>query len=249
MRGITSSRKTERSFRWRCGSPSSATTTSTQAQRYRGIWKTFIKTVSREVCLKDDSKLRKDDIFICLRQWQYRTRRQKSRSLLKTASNCLLWRVHVELIRPVKPERSAREVPASAVFALAVRNNLPSRTDRPVPISTNLNLRLALLTSKFPLPPLEVQKEIVAEIEGYQKVIDGARAVLDHYRPHIPIHPDWPTIQLSEICSFKNGLNFDQRRLIWLFRCQNYWHQQLPRQPLTRRWQVWTNGPAYFLAT
>ena len=63
---------------------------------------------------------------------------------------------------------------------------------------------------KVPLPPLEVQKEIVAEIEGYQKVIDGARAVLDNYRPHIPIHPDWPMIQLSEICSFKNGLNFDK---------------------------------------
>lgn len=63
---------------------------------------------------------------------------------------------------------------------------------------------------KVPLPPLEVQKEIVAEIEGYQKVIDGARAVVDNYRPHIPIHPDWPIIQLSEICSFKNGLNFDK---------------------------------------
>ena len=36
---------------------------------------------------------------------------------------------------------------------------------------------------QIPLPPLEVQKEIVAEIEGYQKVINGARAVLDHYRP------------------------------------------------------------------
>jgi len=45
---------------------------------------------------------------------------------------------------------------------------------------------------KIPLPPLEVQKEIVAEIEGYQRVIDGARAVLDNYRPHIAIHPDWP---------------------------------------------------------
>ena len=45
---------------------------------------------------------------------------------------------------------------------------------------------------QIPLPPLEVQKEIVAEIEGYQKVINGARAVLDHYRPHISIHPDWP---------------------------------------------------------
>ena len=47
---------------------------------------------------------------------------------------------------------------------------------------------------QIPLPPLDVQKEIVAEIEGYQKVIDGARAVLDNYRPHIPIHPDWPMV-------------------------------------------------------
>ena len=53
---------------------------------------------------------------------------------------------------------------------------------------------------KFPLPPLEVQKEIVAEIEGYQKVIDGARAVLNNYRPHIPIHPDWPMVELGEVC-------------------------------------------------
>ncbi len=53
---------------------------------------------------------------------------------------------------------------------------------------------------EIPLPPLEVQKEIVAEIEGYQKVINGARAVLDHYRPHIPIHPDWPMVALADVC-------------------------------------------------
>ncbi|MBU2848124.1 N-6 DNA methylase [Acidithiobacillus ferriphilus] len=53
---------------------------------------------------------------------------------------------------------------------------------------------------QIPLPPLEVQKEIVAEIEGYQEVINGARAVLDHYRPHIPIHPDWPMVTLGEAC-------------------------------------------------
>jgi type I restriction enzyme M protein len=51
---------------------------------------------------------------------------------------------------------------------------------------------------QIPLPPLEVQKEIVAEIEGYQTIIDGARAVLDNYRPHIPIHPDWPMVELGE---------------------------------------------------
>lgn len=55
------------------------------------------------------------------------------------------------------------------------------------------SLRLGEIANiEISLPPLEVQKEIVAEIEGYQNVIDGARAVLDNYRPHIPIHPDWP---------------------------------------------------------
>lgn len=52
---------------------------------------------------------------------------------------------------------------------------------------------------QIPLPPLSVQKEIVAEIEGYQKVLDGARAVLDHYRPHIPIRPEWPSEIFEEI--------------------------------------------------
>ncbi len=52
---------------------------------------------------------------------------------------------------------------------------------------------------QIPLPPLDVQKEIVAEIEGYQKVINGARAVLDNYRPHIPIHPDWPMAAVAEV--------------------------------------------------
>ena len=53
---------------------------------------------------------------------------------------------------------------------------------------------------EIPLPPLEVQKEIVAEIEGYQKVIDGARAVIDNYRPHIPLDPEWPIVKLADVC-------------------------------------------------
>jgi type I restriction enzyme M protein len=52
---------------------------------------------------------------------------------------------------------------------------------------------------QIPLPPLEVQQEIVAEIEGYQKIINGARVVLDHYRPHIPIHADWPMVAISDV--------------------------------------------------
>ena len=53
---------------------------------------------------------------------------------------------------------------------------------------------------QIPLPPLDVQKELVAEIEGYQKVIDGARAVVDNYRPHIAVDPEWPMVALGEVC-------------------------------------------------
>ena len=53
---------------------------------------------------------------------------------------------------------------------------------------------------QIPLPPLEVQKEIVAEIEGYQKVIDGARAVVENYRPHVPVDPDWPMAKVEDVC-------------------------------------------------
>ncbi len=60
----------------------------------------------------------------------------------------------------------------------------------------------------FPLPPLAVQREIVAEIEGYQQVIHGARAVLDHYRPHIPIHPDWPMVPIKEVAAVESGYGF-----------------------------------------
>ena len=53
---------------------------------------------------------------------------------------------------------------------------------------------------QIPLPPLEVQREIVAEIVGYQRVIDGARAVVDNYRPRVAVDLAWPMVALGEVC-------------------------------------------------
>ena len=58
---------------------------------------------------------------------------------------------------------------------------------------------------EIPLPPLEVQREIVAEIEGYQRVIDGARAVVDNWQPRIAVDPEWPTVPLYEACDIQRG--------------------------------------------
>ncbi len=57
----------------------------------------------------------------------------------------------------------------------------------------------------IPLPPLEVQQEIVAELDSYQKVIDGARQVAENWKPRIKINPDWPMVRLGEVCDVKGG--------------------------------------------
>ncbi|MEE9432522.1 MAG: N-6 DNA methylase [Melioribacteraceae bacterium] len=58
---------------------------------------------------------------------------------------------------------------------------------------------------QIPLPPLEIQKEIVEEIEGYQKIIDGARQVVENYKPHIDIDPSWEMVELKKIAKNLDG--------------------------------------------
>ncbi len=58
---------------------------------------------------------------------------------------------------------------------------------------------------QIPLPPLSVQEEIVAEIESYQKIIDGARQVVENYKPKIDIDPEWEMVELGDICDITSS--------------------------------------------
>jgi type I restriction enzyme M protein len=58
---------------------------------------------------------------------------------------------------------------------------------------------------EIPLPPLEIQEEIVMEIKGYQKIIDGAKMVVDSYKPTISIKPEWEMVELGEVCKPEYG--------------------------------------------
>jgi type I restriction enzyme M protein len=57
----------------------------------------------------------------------------------------------------------------------------------------------------IPLPPLEVQEKIVVELDSYQKIIDGAKQIVENYKPTIKINPDWPMVELEEISHMKRG--------------------------------------------
>lgn len=57
---------------------------------------------------------------------------------------------------------------------------------------------------KIPLPPLEIQEQIVAELDGYQRIIDGARAVVENYKPTMKIDPGWEMVELGEVCDLQN---------------------------------------------
>lgn len=72
------------------------------------------------------------------------------------------------------------------------------------------SLRVADLKSiQIPLPPLSIQEEIVAEIEGYQKIIEGAKAVVVNYKPKIDIDPDWEMVELESIAQVISGYGFN----------------------------------------
>ena len=57
----------------------------------------------------------------------------------------------------------------------------------------------------IPLPTLDVQHEIIKEIETYQRVIDGARMVVENWRPRIEVDPAWPVVELGEVCEVIAG--------------------------------------------
>lgn len=78
---------------------------------------------------------------------------------------------------------------------------------------TNINAK-QYSSYRFPLPPLEVQKEIVAEIEGYQKVINGAHSVLDNYHPQVSVDSGWSEVVIGEYCDVKGGKRLPKGELL-----------------------------------
>lgn len=59
---------------------------------------------------------------------------------------------------------------------------------------------------KIPLPPLEVQEQIVAELDGYQSIISGARQIVENWKPKIDVDPEWGRVKIGDVAKLEYGI-------------------------------------------
>ncbi len=59
---------------------------------------------------------------------------------------------------------------------------------------------------QIPMPPLSVQKEIVEEIENCQKIIDGAKQIVDHYKPVVRPDESWSDYNIGDLYDISYGV-------------------------------------------
>jgi type I restriction enzyme M protein len=165
-----------------------------------------IKRVAPKADFSDDKKLTRDDIFICL------------------ASGS---KDHVGKVAYVKEDTEyyfggfmgairvkSEQLHPGYLFKQLTTGHFNAFLREQISGANINNLSGSILYRyQIPLPPLYVQREIVAEIEGYQRIIDGARAVVDNYRPQIPIHPNWPMVKLGDVIKLSSGRGLTQSQM------------------------------------
>ena len=141
-----------------------------------------VKHISNKLDFDNSKKLKKNDIFIC------------------TASGS---KSHIGKVAFIKDDldyyfggfmgalRAKETILPEYLFL-----NLNSKKFNDYLVKTILGANINNINNKIlkdfsiPLPPLEVQQEIVDECEGYQKIIDGCKQVVENYKPTIDIDPN-----------------------------------------------------------
>jgi len=157
-----------------------------------------IKQISKEVKFREDSRLRKNDIFMCIASG---SEKHIGKTTLISSDTDYLCGGFMGILRcaqdDIEPKFLIR-ILLEERFNIFLKNEIHGANIR--------NIKADILAGYyFPLPPIEVQQEIVEELEGYQKIIDGCRQVVENYKPTIDIDPSWEMVELGDIIKLSSG--------------------------------------------
>ena len=162
-----------------------------------------IKLVSETVNVSEHQKLKKGDIFICVASG---SASHIGKVAYITEDFDYYFGGFMGAIRPLKTDTIHPEY----LFYNLTNERFNEYLNRVIAGANIKNINKSILGEfQIPLPPLSIQEEIVAEIEGYQKIIDGAKAVVANYKPKIDIDPEWEMVELGSVTKFSQGTQVD----------------------------------------
>jgi len=98
-----------------------------------------------------------------------------------------------------------RELNCKYLYHL-LKNKMPEYLDKLKIGNAIPFIKLPMLQNfSLPVPEIETQNQIDEELDGYQKIIDGCRQVIENYYPEIIYKETYKKVKLGEICKFSGG--------------------------------------------
>ena len=163
-----------------------------------------IKRVSESAQFSEEKKLQANDIFICMASG---SKEHIGKVAFVSSDTEYYFGGFMGAVR-VKPN----QIEAAYLFQ-QLRHNRFNQFLREQIAGANINNLNAKIFYRFeiPLPPLEIQKEIIHEIENHQRLIDAAQTIIQNYHPTLPTNPNWPFIQLGKVCILVRGVTYSKR--------------------------------------
>lgn len=140
--------------------------------------------VDDTVALSEDKRLQKNDIFICMSSGS----KEHIGKVAYIEQDTNYYAGGFMGIIRTNPQRCLSKY---LYFYLAFSDKYREEIKLLTQGANINNISSTINAIKIPLPPIEVQKQIVDELNEYRKIITGAQTVLQNYRPIITINENW----------------------------------------------------------
>lgn len=101
-----------------------------------------------------------------------------------------VWDVNDGIVDPLFLELILRSDNARSIYRSLMQGTAGRRRTLQKEIFLNIEI---------PVPNLAYQISLIDEIKSYQNVIDGARQIVENYKPIIPIDPSWSIVKLGDV--------------------------------------------------
>lgn len=140
--------------------------------------------VDETVTLSDDKKLKRDDIFICMSSG---SKEHIGKVAFVDQDTNYYAGGFMGIIR-TNPQRCLSKY---LYFYLLASERYREEIKLLTQGANINNISSTINSISIPLPPIDVQQQIVSELESNRQIIAGARTVVQNYKPVIAINENW----------------------------------------------------------